>query len=221
MASIVVCGGSIIGLTAAMLLAHDGHEVAVFERDPALPPAAAPAAWDAWDRPGVAQFHQPHNLFPRVRRVLESDLPGVYDELAAAGCTWWRPLDVLPPGITDREPRPGDEQFAFVTGRRPTAEAAIANAAQSAAGVRVRRGIAVAGLLDGRGTAGSAPRVTGVRTTARRRARRRSRGRRHGAAQPVLRLDQRARGAGARGRGRGPRVRVLHRATSAVRISRR
>jgi 2-polyprenyl-6-methoxyphenol hydroxylase-like FAD-dependent oxidoreductase len=166
MASIVVCGGSVIGLTAAMLLGRDGHDVVVLERDPAPPPPDPAAAWDAWDRPGVAQHHQPHNLFPRVKLVLEAELPGVYDELAGAGCTWWRPLASMPPGITDRDARPGDERFSFVTGRRPTVEAVVAHAAVSTSGVRVERGVGVEGLLGGDDDGpGTAARVVGVRTT--------------------------------------------------------
>ena len=55
MASIVVTGGGMAGLTAAMLLADDGHEVLVLERDPALPPGPADA-WESWTRRGVNQF---------------------------------------------------------------------------------------------------------------------------------------------------------------------
>ena len=65
MASIVVRGGGLIGLTAAMMLARDGHEIMVLEGDAAPVPEDASAAWEAWPRTGVAQFHQPHNLFPR------------------------------------------------------------------------------------------------------------------------------------------------------------
>jgi glycine/D-amino acid oxidase-like deaminating enzyme len=49
MARIAVMGAGVAGLSAAMLLAHDGHDVVVVERDPAPPPQAA-EAWDGWDR---------------------------------------------------------------------------------------------------------------------------------------------------------------------------
>ena len=53
MASIVVCGGSMIGLSTAMMLARDGHDVTVLERDPAPLPASPHEAWTSWPRPGV------------------------------------------------------------------------------------------------------------------------------------------------------------------------
>jgi len=69
--SVVVCGGSVIGLATAMLLAHDGHEVCVLERNAAPPPEVASHAWDGWERKGVAQFHQAHILLPRFRAILD------------------------------------------------------------------------------------------------------------------------------------------------------
>jgi phytoene dehydrogenase-like protein len=41
MATILVLGAGMNGLTTAMLLARDGHDVTVLERDPAPPPPAA------------------------------------------------------------------------------------------------------------------------------------------------------------------------------------
>src|SRR5205085_2561362 len=60
MASIVVCGGSVIGLASAMMLARDGHRVTVLERDAAPPPPAEAAvqAWDGWARPGAAEAEE-------------------------------------------------------------------------------------------------------------------------------------------------------------------
>ena len=38
MGRIVFVGGGIVGTCAAMMLANDGHDVTVLERDPAAPP---------------------------------------------------------------------------------------------------------------------------------------------------------------------------------------
>src|SRR3954453_3763477 len=145
-----------------MLLARDGHEVTVVEADPApLPPVPADA-WETWDRKGVAQFRQPHNLFARAREILDDDLPGMSQKLVEAGCPWVDPLDPLPPFITDRASRPDDERFRFVTGRRPVVEATFARAAEEMPGVSVRRGTAISGLIHS-GRSNGIPHVEGVR----------------------------------------------------------
>ena len=61
---ILIIGGGICGLGAALLLARDGHEVTVLERDAGSLPPSADAAWEQWERKGVAQFRQPHNFMP-------------------------------------------------------------------------------------------------------------------------------------------------------------
>jgi glycine/D-amino acid oxidase-like deaminating enzyme len=48
MARIVVVGGGVVALGAAMLLAADGHRVTVLERDPQGPPSDPIEAWDRW-----------------------------------------------------------------------------------------------------------------------------------------------------------------------------
>ena len=164
MADIVVCGGSVIGLSTAMLLARDGHRVTVLERDAAPPPPTA-GAWDQWPRPGVGQFHQPHTLHPRFRLILDEELPGLVDRLADAGCIWLDYLQLMPPLVRDRSPRDGDDRFRSITGRRPIVEAVVAGAAGDD-GIDVRRGVSVAGLLTGPSVVGGPPHVTGVRTTA-------------------------------------------------------
>lgn len=164
MADIVVCGGSVIGLSTAMLLARDGHRVTVLERDAAPPPPTA-GAWDQWPRPGVGQFHQPHTLHPRFRLILDEELPGLVDRLADAGCIWLDYLQLMPPLVRDRSPRDGDDRFRSITGRRPVVEAVVAGAAGDDE-IDIRRGVSAAGLLTGPSVVDGAPHVTGVRTTA-------------------------------------------------------
>ena len=145
MSKIVIIGGGIGGLASAMLLARDGHQVTVLERDPAPPPAPA-AAWDEWERRGVNQFRLPHGFMPRFTRVLEAELPDVLDALVAAGALRTNRLLALPDAVTGGY-RPGDERFDAVTARRPFLEAAFAQAAAVEPGVEIRRGVAVHGLV--------------------------------------------------------------------------
>ena len=95
MAEILVLGAGLGGLSTAMLLARDGHQVTVLERDPAEPPPAA-QAWEAWERRGVNQFRLPHFMLPRWRAQMELELPEVLDELTAAGGLRLNTLALLP-----------------------------------------------------------------------------------------------------------------------------
>jgi 2-polyprenyl-6-methoxyphenol hydroxylase-like FAD-dependent oxidoreductase len=162
MSKIVVLGGGVIGLSTAMLLARQGHDVTVFERDDAPIPGSPEEAWSAWDRGGVAQFRQPHFLHPSGRRILDEHLPEVAEELRRAGCVTFDFLSLMPPSIADRAPRPGDERFVTITGRRPAMEYAFARAAEEV--VPIERGVAIAGLLTGPTAASGIPHVSGVRT---------------------------------------------------------
>jgi 2-polyprenyl-6-methoxyphenol hydroxylase-like FAD-dependent oxidoreductase len=164
MPKIVIAGGGIVGLSTALLLARDGHEVTVLERDGADAPAPG-EAWEAWDRRGVNQFRMLHFFLPRWRAVMEQELPEVLTAMEAAGALRLNPLAAAPAEVTGGF-RDGDEQFASVTARRPVAEAAIANLAHGAAGVAVRRGSPVAGLITGAPTTPGVPHVVGVRTEA-------------------------------------------------------
>jgi 2-polyprenyl-6-methoxyphenol hydroxylase-like FAD-dependent oxidoreductase len=162
---IIFCGAGVVGLSAAMMLAADGHEVVVLEADGAAPPPPD-QAWADWDRPGIAQFRQPHNLFTRFRLVCDEELPGMTERLAGAGCAHVNYLTSLPPTIPDRSARPEDAAAAFVTGRRPVVEAVVAAAAQEQPGLSVRRGTRVSGLLAGPAAIPGVPHVSGVRTAA-------------------------------------------------------
>jgi 2-polyprenyl-6-methoxyphenol hydroxylase-like FAD-dependent oxidoreductase len=162
MPRIVVIGGGIVGLSMAMMLARQGHEVTVLERDGGDVPGSPDEAWQGWNRHGVAQFRQPHYLHPAGRQILDAALPEVTQALLGAGAAAFDMLALMPPFIEDRTPREGDERFVTVTGRRPVIEYAVATAAQN---LDIRRGVSVTELVTGPAAAKGVPNVTGVRTS--------------------------------------------------------
>ncbi len=162
MAGILVLGAGVCGLASALLLARDGHDVTVLERDAAPVPESPDEAWQRWIRSGVAQFRQPHYLQTRARHILDAELPDVRDALEAAGALRFDTLDATPPTLGRVERRPGDERFVTLTARRPTLEQVVARAAETQSRLDVRRGVAVAGLQTR--SASKVPHVVGVRT---------------------------------------------------------
>ena len=164
MARIVIIGAGVVALGGALMLARDGHEVIVLERDPAAPPDDPADAWERWERPGLNQFRLPHAFLGGFRAILQAELPEVAKDLEAAGALRLNFIrDVLPPQMTGGW-RDGDERFGWLTGRRPFMEAVVAAAAEKAPGVEVRRGAAVSGLISGTAVRPGVPQVTGVRT---------------------------------------------------------
>jgi 2-polyprenyl-6-methoxyphenol hydroxylase-like FAD-dependent oxidoreductase len=164
MADVVVVGGGICGLGTAMLLARDGHDVTVLERDAASPPASPQDAWAAWERSGVTQFRQPHNFMPGLRLLLDAELPDVQAALVRAGASRMDLAHPLPPFFADRSPRPIDDLLWTYTARRPAGEWVFADVAAHEPHVAVRRGVDVAGLVAGTSVTPGVPHVVGVRT---------------------------------------------------------
>lgn len=165
MNDVLVLGGGICGLATAMLLAREGRTVTVLERDSEDVPDTVEQAWQAWDRRGVAQFRQLHNLHPRVRLLLEAELPDVRDGLSRNGAYRMNMIGGLPPMITDREPRPGDDRFLTDTARRSTAEYTVAAAARNEPRITIERGVKVADVLIGPSVVNGVPHVVGAITT--------------------------------------------------------
>jgi flavin-dependent dehydrogenase len=164
MARILMVGAGIVGLGTALLLAGDGHEVTVLERDPAPAPEVADDAWYDWERRGVNQFRQPHGFQPRFCQIVKDELPHVGRALESAGAFHRNFVrDLLPESMTGGW-RDGDERFEWLTGRRPFAEAVLAAQAQSTPGIDIRRGVAVAGLVVGATDGAAVPHVVGVET---------------------------------------------------------
>jgi 2-polyprenyl-6-methoxyphenol hydroxylase-like FAD-dependent oxidoreductase len=162
--TIVIIGGGICGLGTALLLARDGHEVTLLERDARDLPDVPESAWDDWARPGVAQFRQPHNFMPGLRQLVETELPDLQDALSRSGAGTFDMLNPMPPAFSDRTPRPIDDKLWTLTARRPVGEWVFADAARRQPRVTIRRGVQVRNLITGAAALAGTPHVAGIRT---------------------------------------------------------
>jgi 2-polyprenyl-6-methoxyphenol hydroxylase-like FAD-dependent oxidoreductase len=160
MAEIVVMGGGVCGLSAGMMLARDGHEVTVLERDADPVPESVEDAWKSWSRDGVIQFRLAHFLHAGGRVVLEEALPDVLQALDSAGALRLDILGLMPPTLAGDGPQAGDERFVTYTARRSTFERVLGKAAAEEPGLEVRRGAGVKELTTR--IANGTPHVTGV-----------------------------------------------------------
>ncbi len=163
MAQIIVLGGGVCGLAAGTLLARDGHEVTLLERDPAPVPGSPDEAWDHWDRGGVSQFRLAHYLHARGSHVVAAELPDIHEALVAAAAARVDHISRLSAVLPHINPEPGDERLGTYTARRTTIEQIFGTVADAEPRLDVRRGVSVAELVTGPGVDG-VPHVTGVRT---------------------------------------------------------
>ncbi len=163
MSEVVVIGGGMAGLGSALALARDGHAVTILERDDTPMPDSPDDAFAHWERRGAPQVRHSHAFLARLRLLLLARAPDVYDALLAAGASELRFTDHLPDTLTDRDPRPGDDELVAIACRRTTFEWVLRRAVLAEPGVELRHGVAADGLVA-EGGDGGVPRVTGVRT---------------------------------------------------------
>jgi len=155
---IVVVGGGIAGLGTALACARNGHEVTIVERDDTPMPADAHEAF-AWQRTGAPQVRHSHAFLARLRNLLRDRAPDVLDALLAAGATEISFTSNLPETLSDREPRPGDDELVAIACRRTTFEFVLRRLVLAERGVDLRHGVAAKALAAEQG---AIPRVTGV-----------------------------------------------------------
>src|SRR5258706_412528 len=132
----------------------------VLELDAEAPPAGADEIWATWQRKGVNQFRLPHFFLARYRDLLDSELPEAKKGLVAAGAACLNPVLGAPEEIRGSV-RQEDGAFDCISGRRCVVEAAVASLADRAAGLEIRRGTAVAGLVTGPSAHDGVPHVGG------------------------------------------------------------
>ena len=136
---IVVVGGGVGGLAAALAIGRAGHVVTLLESDPLHIEADAEAAFAA-ERRGAPQVHQTHGFLARIVVELRERFPDVLDALLAAGCTTMPAL----PDYGDEQP--GDADLAALIVRRTTFEWVLRQAVVAEPLVEARTGVHVTGV---------------------------------------------------------------------------
>lgn len=154
---VIIVGGGVGGLVAALGFARAGHRVDVLERDPLPDVSDVEAAFDA-ERRGAPQVHQTHGFLARLVVELRERFPDVLDQLLAAGCV------TMPTTTQLGDPRPGDEDLRVLVVRRTTLEWVLRRAVTGEPGVTVHTGVAVQRLLGSPATADAPAEVRGVVT---------------------------------------------------------
>ena len=137
---VVVLGAGVGGLASALLLARDGHQVSVIERDDFLTGAAQDSP--VWPRKGVAHFLQPHAFMPRGRRELQEHFHDVLDDLLDAGAFDLDMCQKLPGAVTD-----ADQDLRYLAVRRPLIEWAFRRAVTKESSITVHPRETVSALL--------------------------------------------------------------------------
>ena len=159
MSTIIVIGGSVAGLAAALALADAGHEVEILERSAGELPDTIDAAAN-WQRPTVPQYVHSHAFASHGCNLLRDRAPDVYDALLTAGAGEINLADYPPPMLPDFTRQPDDDNLRMVITRRSTFELILRQRTLARPNVRLTRGVTVRGLVTG---ADDPLRVTGVR----------------------------------------------------------
>lgn len=147
----VVLGASMAGLLAARVLADRFAEVVVVDRDE-LPPAAA-------HRRGVPQGRHTHALLAAGQAALEQLLPGLTDELAAAGAPVGDLVHDTRMLMNGHRLRQAPSDLVFVSVSRPLLEDRVRRRVRALPEVRIVERCDAVGLV----TSADRRHVTGVR----------------------------------------------------------
>ncbi|NLD78301.1 MAG: alpha/beta fold hydrolase, partial [Acidimicrobiales bacterium] len=152
---VVIVGGGIGGLIAALAFSRAGSAVTIIERDEIADARDPEEAFTA-PRRGVPQALQTHGFLARIILLLRERFPEVLADLESVGGSTISMTDAL------EDERPGDDDLRVLVVRRSTFEWVLRRHATSSPGVSVLSGHRVVGLAASPGEDGR-PVVDGVR----------------------------------------------------------
>ena len=162
---VVIVGGSVTGLGAALALSADGHRVTVLERDATPMPPSHVEAFEKWDRRGSPQVYHSHALLGRLYCLIRDHAPDLLAKLVACGAEEIPLIELARRTMPDIAAEPGDENIVLLACRRITFEWVLRRHVLDSGRVAFRDGDTVTGLASAPDPTGGPPRVTGVHVT--------------------------------------------------------
>lgn len=160
---ILIIGGSVTGLGAALALSAQGHRVTVLEADSTPLPESPLAAFESWDRRGSPQTRHSHAFLARLHNWIRDREPALYQKLLDHGADLLRFTDIVGKTFENAELEPEDEDITLLACRRITFEWVLRRFVLDEGRAEFRDGVKVAGLIGEPATADTPPRVSGVR----------------------------------------------------------
>jgi 2-polyprenyl-6-methoxyphenol hydroxylase-like FAD-dependent oxidoreductase len=130
-------------MLSSLLLARSGHQVTVIERDHNELPITPDEAFTHWDRTGAPHARQSHALLARLRSILRTHASDVLDAMYEWGATELTLERLMPPTISDRTARDGDDELVLLACRRLTLEWVMRRAVMAETSVTWRSGSGV------------------------------------------------------------------------------
>ena len=109
---ILVAGGGIAGLGAALALGGGTRDVTILDRDPPPPEGSSEEAFYNWERKGATQLRHSHAFLGRLTTLIRERYPDLMAELLREGTRLFGFEDGLPPPLASSYvPVPGDEDL--------------------------------------------------------------------------------------------------------------
>ena len=148
---VLIAGGGIAGLGAALAFGGGTRRITVLDRDPPPPTGSAEEAFYNWERRGATQLRHSHAFLGRLTSLIRDRYPELMKELLAEGTRLFGFEDGLtPPQMSQYAPAQGDEDLKLLFSRRTTLELVMRRYAARQPGIEFVNDAGVRGLLSRR-----------------------------------------------------------------------